>query len=124
MGLGTDERVANKGGERVCEACGFTQTDFKKTGRLGCSLCYRAFGEGLESLVRAMHKGTRHLGKVPTRYRATKLFTDRIVDLKDRLKIAITDENFEEAANLRDEIKNAESDFAAARAEGEEGSDQ
>ena len=123
LGLGTDERVGSAGGERVCEACGFSHAEFKKTGRLGCSLCYRTFGEGLDSLVRAMHKGTRHLGKVPTRYRATKLFTDRIADLKDRLKIAITDENFEEAARLRDEIKTAETEFAAAKTEGDDGGD-
>ena len=32
----------------TCPVCGFTQADFKKTGRLGCSACYDVFGESLE----------------------------------------------------------------------------
>ena len=63
-----------------------------------------------------MHRGTHHVGKVPTRYRATKRFSDQISELKHRLKIAITDENFEEAAQLRDEIKSAEEEFAKSKA--------
>ena len=116
LGLGTDEKVGRPSDEKSCEACGFTHSEFKKTGRLGCSECYRTFGDGLNSLVKAMHRGTRHVGKVPTRYRATKLFTDRIAELKHRLKIAISDENFEEAAQLRDEIKSAEDEFANSKA--------
>ena len=51
-----------------------------------------------------MHKGTRHFGKVPSRYRVVKKYNDQITELKDRLLNAINDENFEEAAKLRDEI--------------------
>ena len=58
---------ASAGTERSCPRCGFTQTDFKKTGRLGCSHCFEVFGSGLDSLLKAMHKGTRHVGKVPSR---------------------------------------------------------
>jgi protein arginine kinase activator len=115
LGLGSDEKVNLPGDELTCEACGFTQSGFKKNGRLGCSACYNVFGGGLESLVKAMHKGTLHVGKVPTRYRVTKQFTDQITELKHRLKIAITDENFEEAAKLRDEIKSAEDEFVCAK---------
>ena len=115
LGLGTDEKVSQPSGEKVCESCGFSHSDFKKTGRLGCSECYKTFGDGLDSLVKAMHRGTKHVGKVPTRYQATKLFSDKISDLKHRLKIAITDENFEEAAKLRDQIKAAEEEFANAK---------
>ena len=58
-----------------------------------------------------MHKGTLHLGKVPSRYQVTKKYNDQITELKDRLKAAIEGENFEEAATLRDEIKLAEADY-------------
>ena len=115
LGMGTDEVVGETTAEQTCPACGFTQSEFKKIGRLGCSACYGIFGEGLDSLVKAMHRGTHHVGKVPTRYRATKQFTDRITELKHRLKIAITDENFEEAAQLRDEIKAAEDELARSK---------
>ena len=43
-----------------CPVCGFTQADFKKTGRLGCSECYDTFEDHLGNLLKAMHKGTRH----------------------------------------------------------------
>ena len=115
LGLGSDEKVNLPGDELACETCGFTQSGFKKNGRLGCSECYQVFGGGLDSLVKAMHKGTLHVGKVPTRYKVTKRFTDQITELKQRLKIAITDENFEEAAKLRDEIKSAEDEFVCAK---------
>jgi len=52
-------------GELTCPSCGFTQTDFKKTGRFGCAECYRVFRDGLDSLLEAMHKHTRHVGKTP-----------------------------------------------------------
>ena len=115
LGLGSDEKVNLPGDELTCETCGFTQSGFKKNGRLGCSECYQVFGGGLDSLVKAMHKGTLHVGKVPTRYKVTKRFTDQITELKQRLKIAITVENFEEAAKLRDEIKSAEDEFVCAK---------
>ncbi len=40
-----------------CPVCNFTQADFKKTGRLGCSECYQTFSESLGNLLKAMHKG-------------------------------------------------------------------
>ena len=115
LGIGTDEEIGEAVAERTCSACGFTQSEFKKVGRLGCSECYATFSEGLGGLVKAMHRGTHHIGKVPTRYRVTKQFTDRITELKHRLKIAITDENFEEAAKLRDDIKVAEDELARSK---------
>ncbi len=117
LGVGSDAKLGGGEGERVCPSCGFGQAEFKKTGRFGCSDCYTTFNDGLDSLVKAMHRGSEHVGKVPTRYRATKHFTDRIAELKRRLKIAINDENFEEAARLRDEVKEAEEELARNREE-------
>ena len=58
-----------------------------------------------------MHKGTNHLGKIPSRYQVEKKYNDQITDLKNRLMSAINEENFEEAAKLRDEIKMAEVEY-------------
>ena len=71
-GIGTEKKLERSGDEKTCEACGFSQTDFKKTGRLGCSHCYAIFGEGLDTLLKAMHKGTRHIGKAPKRFSASR----------------------------------------------------
>src|SRR6266540_2181483 len=64
LGLGASQEMENAAGSEVkCPACGFTQADFKKAGRLGCAECYKTFDEGLEQLLKSMHKGTRHKGK-------------------------------------------------------------
>jgi len=107
LGLGASQEIeqASGGVEIKCPQCGFTQADFKKSGRLGCAECYKAFAEGLEGLLKSMHKGTRHAGKVPEGLRQTRDLSDRLKTLQQKLAKAIEEENFEQAASLRDEIK-------------------
>ncbi|MDF1862021.1 MAG: UvrB/UvrC motif-containing protein [Verrucomicrobiales bacterium] len=109
--------------ELICPGCGFTQTDFKKTGRFGCADCYHVFDEGLEGLLEAMHKHTQHVGKVPATFpdlppaeiapgptepmEPSPL--DRLSELKNALSKSVEDEDYEEAARLRDEISQLES---------------
>jgi protein arginine kinase activator len=114
LGLGSQEQVKKSADEPVCATCGFTQSDFKKTGRLGCPQCYTIFGDGLESLLKAMHKGTRHVGKVPVPYQHTKELEERLLTLQENLDQAVAEEAFEKAASLRDEIKSLESDAEEA----------
>jgi protein arginine kinase activator len=107
LGLGASQEIdqAAGGAELKCPRCGFSQRDFKKSGRLGCPECYKTFAEGLEGLLNTMHKGTRHEGKVPEALRATRQQSDRLKLLQKKLAKAIEQEKFEEAAQLRDEIK-------------------
>ena len=107
LGLGASQEIeqAAGGAEIKCPQCGFTQADFKKSGRLGCAECYKTFADGLEGLLKSMHKGTRHAGKVPEGLRQTRDLSDRLNALQQRLAKAIREENFEQAAALRDEIK-------------------
>ena len=106
LGLGASQEIEQAGGASVkCPKCGFTQADFKKSGRLGCAECYITFAEGLEGLLKTMHKGTHHAGKVPQALRQTRDLSDRLKVLHKKLAKAITDEDFETAATLRDEIK-------------------
>ena len=107
LGLGAAQEIeqASAGGEIKCPHCGFTQADFKKAGRLGCSECYKVFAEGLESLLKTMHKGTKHVGKVPQVFRQTQDLTDKLKSLQKKLEKAISNEDFETAATLRDEVK-------------------
>src|SRR6201988_3177943 len=67
LGLGASQEIeqASGGATLKCPKCGFTQADFKKSGRLGCSECYTTFAEGLEGLLKTMHKGIRHIGNGP-----------------------------------------------------------
>jgi protein arginine kinase activator len=108
MGLGASQELAQAAGSSgtSCPTCGFTQADFKKSGRLGCPDCYRTFGEGLEALLKTMHKGTRHVGKAPGRMQPeNRPAADRLKALQARLEEAIRVENYEEAARVRDEIR-------------------
>ena len=107
LGLGASQEIeqAAGGADLTCPRCGFTQADFKKAGRLGCPECYRTFAEAMEGLLKTMHKGTRHVGKVPETLRQTRDITDRLKSLQRKLAKAIETEDFEQAAVLRDEIK-------------------
>ena len=110
MGLGASKEVEKSSGQKEspCPVCGFTHADFKKTGRLGCPACYEHFSDGLTNLLKSMHKGIRHTGKVPKRFKQLKKAmdaSDRLKSLQRKLAKAITEEDFEQAAVLRDEIK-------------------
>ena len=107
LGLGASQEVEQAvGGTDVkCPQCGFSHADFKKSGRLGCSECYVTFAEGLSGLLKSMHKGTRHVGKVPAALRQSREAADRLKSLQKKLARAIEDENFEQAAVFRDELK-------------------
>ena len=118
LGLGAsqkmEEATSAAGTDTTCPACGFTQADFKKTGRLGCSECYQVFAEGLEALLKGMHKGTQHKGKVPAGHKRANASRSRIDKLEADLKQAIAREDFEQAAALRDAIKSARKESQTA----------
>jgi protein arginine kinase activator len=109
LGLGASQEIeqAAGGSELKCPRCGFTQADFKKAGRLGCPECYHTFSEALGGLLKTMHKGTRHVGKAPEALKQSRDLSERMKELQEKLNQAITAEDFEEAAILRDEIKQA-----------------
>jgi protein arginine kinase activator len=107
LGLGASQEMeqASGGAEAKCPTCGFTQADFKKAGRLGCPDCYRAFSDGLEALLKTMHKGTRHTGKVPQSLQRSRDLSERLKTLQQQLDAAVAEEDFEHAALIRDQIK-------------------
>jgi protein arginine kinase activator len=106
LGLGAAQEVEQAvGAELKCPRCGFSQADFKKSGRLGCPQCYQTFAEGLAGLLKTMHKGTRHTGKAPEALRQTRERADRLKSLQKKLNKAVEAEDFELAAQLRDQIK-------------------
>ncbi len=92
-----------------CSACGMTYTDFKKIGRLGCGQCYESFKTYLAPLLKRIHGSDIHVGKGPGKKdKKVKVRKTDVEQLKRRLKRAIELEEFEEAAQLRDEIKKYE----------------
>lgn len=90
--------------ERSCPKCHMRRTDFKKTGRFGCGVCYDAFADELPPLLKAMHRSEQHVGKVPAEESVRVKATAELASLELALKKSVDSENFEEAARVRDQI--------------------
>jgi protein arginine kinase activator len=90
--------------DKKCPTCGFSQADFKKAGRFGCPECYNAFSTNLDALLRSMHRDVRHVGKTPKSFKQTAGVAEKLKRLEARMEKAIDKEDFETAAELRDEI--------------------
>ncbi|NLS45455.1 MAG: hypothetical protein GX969_06935 [Firmicutes bacterium] len=88
-----------------CENCGLQLSDFTGKGFLGCSHCYSQFGSKLEPLLRRIHGNSVHTGKVPKRLGGKIGITREIENLRRNLARLVSDEKYEEAAVVRDEIK-------------------
>jgi len=92
-----------------CSNCGLTYKEFKRIGRLGCGQCYSSFRVSLAPLLRKIHGSSRHIGKSPYKLTASKANKKvGIVELQMKLQEAIEKEEFEEAARLRDKIRELE----------------
>jgi protein arginine kinase activator len=92
-----------------CPACGSTLRDFRDSGRLGCDQCYVSFDTHLRDLLRRLHGSSQHVGEryeVPGEGGGGRDDPrSRLLDLKAQLRRAVDGENFELAAELRDQIR-------------------
>lgn len=97
-----------------CPDCGLTYADFKKIGRLGCGECYMSFKKYLEPLLKRIHGSCQHVGKSPVKpAKISKKKPDLtqmpdLAQLRQKLAKAVGMEEFEEAAKIRDQIKEME----------------
>lgn len=91
--------------EIICSGCGMKLSELRKTGRLGCSYCYEAFGKKLIPILNSIHKSTRHIGKIPTAAKKIMGVMVEIRELELKLQEAVGKEEFELAAKIRDEIR-------------------
>jgi protein arginine kinase activator len=103
-GVGSEEATEFLESSDECPECEYTQKEFKKTGRLGCEHCYETFAPLLGRALQGMHRGDQHKGKVPEDALERKSYEDRISSLEGDLQKAIANEQYEEAAQYRDEI--------------------
>lgn len=91
-----------------CPNCGLTYADFKRRGRLGCSECYVAFQSKLNPLLKRIHGSDHHVGKIPAKVKRGVAAVSKLQELRLKLKKAIEIEEFEKAAEIRDQIKELE----------------
>ena len=96
-------------GMPVCENCGMSYSEFLKTGKFGCSACYGTFGKVFDKSLKQIQGSDTHHGKIPKGFVTS---ADRVLDniseidkLTLKLQYAVEKEEFEEAARLRDIIR-------------------
>ncbi len=108
--FGENSFALNERQRERCESCGCSFDDIVKTGKVGCSDCYKKFYQKLSPSLQRIHGKTKHQGKVPRIIpspvtAAEKTTEEKIEDLQNEMNKAIDEQNFEKAAILRDEIK-------------------
>ena len=94
--------------QQECPSCGLKFVDFRNTGRLGCPHDYMVFRDDLAPLLENIHGDIKHCGKTPRRSPQLREAETELIQLRNRLKTAVTKEDYEEAARIRDRIKQLE----------------
>ena len=107
-GLGQSRELENKTAGRVCQSCGLDFDDFRANGRIGCANCYDAFSKELDLILKNVQAGNRHI--VEKEQEEPQAQKSELEILKEKLKEAISKEEFELAAQLRDKIRSFEND--------------
>ena len=93
----------------VCPFCGMTLKKFSQKSLLGCPHDYEVFDQSLRPLIARSQAGhTRHCGKVPSRAPRAMRNHMEVVRLRRRLDDAVRAEDYEVAAEIRDQIRKLE----------------
>ena len=93
--------------EITCSSCGLSYAEFEHTGRLGCAHCYRDFASQLKPMLQKIHGRTQHAGRRPKAFVPDPQdeINARILQLRQKMDEAVAEENFEDAAKYRDELR-------------------
>jgi len=92
----------------ICPGCGITYSEFRQSGKLGCSNCYSAFSTYMTPLLEKIHGTSRYTGK---KYKPSRQFEEhdylkiKYSQLKKELENSLKKEQYEQAAQLRDKIR-------------------
>lgn len=92
-----------------CSKCGMTYTKYRELGMAGCSKCYKTFEDKIKPIILSVQGSEYHIGKSPIVLSAEISIKREIELLKLELSSAISIEAFEEAATIRDKIRELES---------------
>lgn len=113
---GSSGQEVEPGPDKACPNCHMRLSDFRKTSRLGCAVCYEVFSEELTPLLADVQKGSQHVGKMPVQriLRTSEKTSTGIASIQRDLDKAIASQNFEEAAILRDRIETIKQQLASA----------
>ena len=88
-----------------CDNCGLTFDEFMRIGRCGCSNCYTAFKPNMDAILESIHGTTQHIGRTPvTEEPVMEAYVEKN-RLEAELREAIATEDYEKAADIRDQMK-------------------
>lgn len=109
----TVSKIRLSDGDASCESCGIKLDDILKGSKIGCSNCYEAFKDTMTSVIRIAQGGSdRHFGTIPQTWKIQEAEkTDPLkflLELKQKLAIALKDEFYEKANFLNSKIKQIE----------------
>ncbi|MGE5675848.1 MAG: UvrB/UvrC motif-containing protein [Mycobacterium leprae] len=105
--------AAPKQAEPRCSHCGMTYSQFAESGRLGCAHCYDDLESALVPLIKRVQGTTNHAGKAPKRTGGLIRKQRDLEELRRKQLDAVRNENYEEAARMRDAIKEMENQLNA-----------
>jgi protein arginine kinase activator len=92
-----------------CDACGINFLEFRQKGLLGCPNDYVVFEQTLLPLLERAHEGaSQHVGRVPGSAGEEQRRTNELLRLRAELKEAVAAEQYEQAVQIRDRIKELE----------------
>ncbi|HWL92804.1 MAG TPA: UvrB/UvrC motif-containing protein [Phycisphaerae bacterium] len=107
--IGGGKVTAQQIADLRCPQCKLTFIEFRNNGQLGCPHDYDAFEKALVPLVERAHQGaSRHIGKAPHRHERPRIPENDLIRLRQELTRAVDNEKFEEAARIRDNIREIE----------------
>ncbi len=109
--LKSPQKINLNNDQLQCGFCGLSYHEFSKSGRLGCNQCYNYFDDKIDKVLRKIHGTDIHTGKIPRRSGEKVKAKLKIKELKKSMDLAVAKEDFERAAELRDEIKKIKSDI-------------
>lgn len=116
FGMATKATQAEPKKANTCPACGFTYRQFLKVGKFGCPTCYETFRSQLPSVLQRIQADVQHVGYKQQNDQSIQI-QDQIDHLRQQMQLAIAEENFEQAAQIRDEIRSLEGKLQAGGAE-------
>ena len=93
---------------KKCPTCGFGADDLNRVRRFGCSDCFQAFRPEIDLILRGMHQGITHVGKVPKGFEEIHARDEKLEELRAKLELAVQQEHYEEAATLVEQIRQLE----------------
>lgn len=94
--------------EKVCPDCQTTGRMLRKSGLTGCGSCYGVFAREIDAMTAQLQKGPEHRGRVPEAMLDRVGARRQIRQMRQDLRDCVEREDYEEAAKLRDAIRQLE----------------